>query len=358
MNNRLSSLDVLRGMTIILMILVNSPGSWDSVWRPLLHADWNGMTLTDMVFPCFLFIMGVTTYISLRKYQFRWSATFFVKVLRRSITLFVIGLALNYLSAHCPPLSQLRIMGVLQRFAICYFVVSLLAVSINNRWFPVIIAVLLGGYATLTLMCGGYDCGQANILVRVDTCLLGTNHMYVEHGLDPEGFLSTLPSIAHTMIGYCVGRMALAKTTLQSRINNMTIVAILMLFSGLLLAEDVPLNKKIWSATYVFVTCGLSLLMLVLLGLIIDVKSVRFPQTPFLVFGVNPLFCYALGELTNIFMYWVTMGGTPLHDVCYGWLAAVAGDNAFTSLVYSFLMVGFVGMWGYVLYRRRIYIKI
>lgn len=355
---RLDSLDLLRGLTIILMILVNSRGTREHVWAPLNHSSWDGIELADLVFPCFLFVMGITTYLSTRKFNFTFSPSLGKKMVRRTLLLFALGLLINWGSDGFPAFEDLRIMGVLQRFAICYLVVTTLAVTMPHRLMPTLIVVLLVGYAAVLSLSGSYVDSPYSITAIVDHAVLGQRHILGNYNTDPEGLLSTIPSIAHTLIGFCAGRIILNKEALADRLLSLTLIASLLLFGGLLLQDACPLNKKLWTSTFTLASCGFSLLTLVVLTIVVDVREWRFPKTPLLAFGVNPLVCYLLGEALIIVFKVVRMQGQSLRELGYGALAMVTGDNSFTSFLYAAIIVVTVGVVAHVLYRRNIVVSI
>ena len=357
MKQRLLSIDILRGLTIVLMIVVNSPGTWNHIASPLRHSAWNGLTLADVIFPCFMFIMGITTYISLRKYNFAFSPQLFRKILRRTVVLYMLGLLVNWAAAGLPGLAELRLVGVLHRFAICYFVVSLLATVASPRRLACIAALLLVGYGVLLLACNGYAYDESNLLSVVDRACLGSHMMY-DGGIDPEGILSTIPSIAHVMIGFCMGAVALAQRKLTDNIVALTQWSIILLFVGLLADSIVPMNKKLWSPSFVAATCGLSALALVLLAILLDVKKANLPKKIFLIFGTNPLVCYVLGELLYAALYSISINNVPLLDYLYGTCAALLGDNALASFASALAVTAVVGIVGWALYAKKIFVKI
>ena len=203
-SSRLISLDVLRGITVAGMILVND--GYGETYAPLQHAKWNGMTPCDLVFPFFLFIMGISTYLSLRKFNFRWSPQVGRKILKRTLVIFFIGLFINWFDLACDgrafDFAHLRIWAVMQRIALCYCAASLFALFVNHRYTLPTVAVLLVGYAVLLLCGNGYAYDQTNILARVDLSLFGYDHLYHKSPVDPEGLLGTIPAIAHTLLGF------------------------------------------------------------------------------------------------------------------------------------------------------------
>ena len=214
---RLLALDVLRGMTIAGMVLVNNPGSWGHIYAPLRHAEWNGLTPTDLVFPFFLFMMGVSMYISLKKFEFRLNKDLLVKVLRRTAVIFFIGIAIHTFSnilwgwngwdSVMPSLLHVRILGVLQRLALAYCLGSLIVTTCRHRVLPYLIGGLLLGYAVLLQIGNGFVYGPENILSKVDCAIIGLSNMYNDNSIEPEGLLGTIPSVAHVLIGFCVGKV-------------------------------------------------------------------------------------------------------------------------------------------------------
>lgn len=239
MNNsrRLIALDVMRGITVAGMILVNNPGSWSHIYAPLRHAEWHGLTPTDLVFPFFMFIMGISTTISLRRFSFKLNRELALKIIRRTAVIFLIGLLLDRVGAFCWglddkswlksgfsaafDLSNIRIMGVLQRLAICYGCAAIIGSLMTRKAIVWLIAIFLITYSAILLLFDGLEFSDRNIVGVIDRTLLGAQHMYHEHAggvtlaLDPEGLLSTLPSIAHTLIGFLAGRMILTTSDIK-----------------------------------------------------------------------------------------------------------------------------------------------
>lgn len=261
---RLLALDILRGITIAGMLLVNNPGSWGHIYAPLEHASWNGLTPTDLVFPFFMFIMGVSTYFSLKKFNFQLSAHTFAKILRRTVVIFFIGLFIAWTSLTMRgfinddmPLSEamfnfehLRILGVMPRLALCYGIGSLLALAFGRRRLPWAIAGIIVLYGIILLVGNGLEFSDSNIISRVDHAVLGETHMYhdtvdgVELAFDPEGLLSTLPAIAHMLIGFICGGMIMSTKDNTVRINKLFIIGTVLTFTGFLLSYGMPINKK------------------------------------------------------------------------------------------------------------------
>lgn len=361
---RLLALDVLRGITIAGMILVNNPGSWSDTYAPLKHASWDGLTPTDLVFPFFMFIMGISTYISLRKFQFAFSPSAALKILRRTVVIFAIGLFINLFSMLCRTgtvdFSHLRILGVMQRLALCYGATAIIALVVKHRYIPWLIAAILVGYFLLLVAGNGFEDSNTSILAIADRAVLGEAHLY-RANIDPEGLLSTLPSIAHVLIGFCVGGLLMG-ATLNSQLLRLFLVGTILTFAGFLLSYGCPINKKIWSPTFVLATCGLASSFLALLVWIIDVKGYKGWSRFFESFGVNPLFIYVMAGILSILLNSITIpyGGESisLHGLVYNHLLQPLLGSYPGSLAYALLFVTLNWGIGYILYKKNIYIKI
>lgn len=386
---RLLALDILRGITIAGMILVNNPGSWGHIYAPLEHASWNGLTPTDLVFPFFMFIMGVSTYFSLRKYDFEisWAASW--KILRRTVVIFLIGMFIAwfglFLRRVTSPVSEytfwdavlnfgdIRILGVMPRLAICYGVGSFLALLVRRKGLPWLIGGMLVVYAIILLSGDGFSFSRHNVIAVVDRAVLGEAHMYSDtvDGLtlkfDPEGLLSTLPSIAHMLIGFLCGGIIVATKDNTLRINKLFILGTILTFSGFLLDFGMPINKKVWSPTFVLTTCGLASLFLGLLIWIIDIKGYRKWCRFFEVYGINPLFMYVLGALLSQIISFtkISWAGAEsglisvkgfIYQACL--IPVCGGNETLASLFFALLFVCTTWVFGYCLYKNKIYIKI
>ena len=389
-NKRILALDILRGITIAGMIMVNNPGTWAHIYAPLRHAEWNGLTPTDLVFPFFMFIMGISTYISLKKYDFEFSHAAALKILKRTVLIFLIGMAIDWFSRFCYywasptegigfgaqlwesvwSFDRTRILGVMQRLALCYGATAIIALTMKHRNIPYLIATLLIGYFIL-LMCGnGFAYNETNILSVADRAILTPAHMYKDNGIDPEGLLSTIPSIAHVLLGFCVGRMMLGgnkagqdrESLLNSHLIKLFLAGTILTFSGFLLSYGCPINKKIWSPTFVLATCGLASSLLALLIWIIDVKGYKKWSLFFESFGINPLFMYVLGGVLSILFGSISFpwgeGSISIHTFLYKILLMPVFGETGGSLAYALLFVGINWCIGYQLYKRKIYIKL
>lgn len=368
-NSRLLALDVLRGITIAGMILVNNPGSWGKIYAPLSHAEWDGLTPTDLVFPFFMFIMGISTYISLRKYQFEFSMNALTKILRRTMVIFAIGLGIGWFSILCRtgnwfPFDSIRILGVMQRLALCYGATSIVALTVKHRYIPTLIATLLGGYLLILLVGNGFAYNDTNILSIVDRAVIGEAHLYKDNGIDPEGLLSTLSAIAHVLIGFYVGKLLMETKSINDKLLRLFLIGSTLTFLGFLLSYGCPINKKIGSPTFVLATCGLASSFLALLVWVIDVKGYKAWCKPFEVFGVNPLFIYVMASILSILLGSITLplGATgemmALKTYVYSVILQPTWGDYLGSLTYALLFVALNWSIGYVLYKNKIYIKI
>lgn len=382
-NNRLLALDVLRGITIAGMIMVNNPGAWSHIYAPLAHAQWNGLTPTDLVFPFFMFIMGISTYISLRKYNFEFSRSAVLKILKRTIVIFAIGLGIAWFSMFCRTWSSLsgeeltfftrlgqsvwtfdhiRILGVMQRLALCYGATAIIALTMKHKYIPYLILTLLVGYFILLITGNGFEYNDTNILSVVDRTVLGEAHMYKDNGIDPEGLLSTIPAIAHVLIGFCVGKLLMEVKDMNEKLERLFLIGTILTFLGFLLSYGCPINKKIWSPTFTIVTCGLASSFLALLVWIIDVKGYKTWSHFFESFGVNPLFIYVTAAIFSILLGNISVpyanGWISLHSYTYNAiLQPILGDYA-GSFAFALLFVVLNWSIGYILYKKNIYIKI
>ncbi len=327
-----------------LMILVNNPGSWSTKYPMLSHAEWNGFTPTDFVFPNFLFIMGVSMFFSLRKSNFSLSW----KMGKRFLLLFGFGLTCNAIGMLVGgrwSLEHFRILGVLQRFALCFGATALLVCLLDHKWLGWIAAGLLLLYSILLLAFNGYVQGPESIIYKFDSAILGENHLYrYGNGIDPEGLLSTISAIAHTIIGFIVG-----KILFQKDFRKMDSLGTGMLVGGLLLMWLLPLNKKIWSPSFVLVACGLGTLLLGLFHYLIDEKSYLKHIGFWKVFGSNAIYCYLIA---HVYAWCVSLSGIrgPIMDAL--------GENNFTSLLYAIFSVLLVWLATVPLYKKKIFLKL
>ncbi len=352
---RLLSLDILRGITVAGMILVNN--GWGESFEMLRHAEWNGMTPCDLVFPFFLFIMGISCYLSLVKSEFKPTPQVVRRVVKRTVLLFAIGLFINWfdhaIGGDFLCFGHLRIFAVLQRIALCYGVVSLFALFCNHKYtIPVAIGLLVIYSAILVFGNGYVEDASVNVLAQVDLHLFGYDHLYHWSPVDPEGLLGTISSVAHVLFGFYCGRIIRQKETVSDKVIALFVVGTVLVIGGYLLSYGLPLNKCIWSPSYVMVTCGLASLLLALLMTVESGQSPLF-NTFFHVFGVNALALYVSSELLAIIL-----GNIGVSELVYNGIHAVIPALKWASLVYALYFVLLNFAIGYVLYRKNIYIKL
>lgn len=353
-NKRLVSLDVLRGITVAGMILVND--GYGDTFATLQHSKWNGMTPCDLVFPFFLFIMGISTYISLRKFQFRATGQVISKIIRRTVVIFAIGLFGNWFALLFKEgfsIEHLRIMGVMQRIALCYCAASLFALFVNHRYTLHVVFAILIAYTVILMVGNGYAQDATNIAARIDNAVFGYDHLYHKSAIDPEGLLGTLPAIAHTLIGFFCAKVMMESKDKHAKVMMFLLAGGILVIGGYLLQFGLPLNKRIWSPSYVLMTCGLCATIQGLLMYVIDIQGRKRWTMPFLVFGMNPLFLYVLSELMAI-----AFGHYGINDAIYGVIHSVVSNTYLASLCFALTYVLMCGLVGYLLYRKKIYIKI
>ena len=391
---RLLSLDVFRGITIAGMLLVNDPGTWSAIFPPLEHAEWNGWTPTDLIFPFFLFIVGITTHLSLSARRARGDddSAIVKQILRRGIIIYLLGFAMamfpfyQWGSIDTLPhatawdrimfrIEHVRILGVLPRIAIVYICAGLLTLKTTLRQQIVIIATLLFGYwlvMTLIPVPGEgtigallLDTKDRNLAAYLDRAILGKNHTWVGSvTFDPEGPLSTIPAIATAMLGVIAGRwIALREKPLLDRIAGLFAVGSLGMMVGLMWNWSFPINKSLWTSSYVIFTAGMACVSLATIMWIVDYYDVKWWTKPLVVFGVNPIVAFVgSGVMARlIYTLWhVNYQGKSIaiQDAIYQivflpWLpprvASLAFALSFVLLWYGILLV---------LYRRNIILKV
>lgn len=368
-NQRYLALDVFRGMTVCFMIIVNSPGDWNIAYGPLLHASWHGFTPTDLVFPSFLFAVGNAMAFSLYKYEAQGNDVFWKKTIKRTVIIFLLGFLMywfpfvNFDNMTLKPFTETRILGVLQRIALCYFFASIIIHFGSKRfafWFSV--AALLSYWLILFFFGDPNDpyslAGYAGN--NLDFAILGEKHMYHGEGVafDPEGILSTLPSIVNVLAGFFVGNYIRTGNRSYEAIAKMMMIGAVLIFVALTWDMVFPINKKIWTSSFVLLTVGLDLFILSLLIYVIEMRKKQGWTYFFIVFGRNPLFIYLLSEILLITFYMIPVGSKKLPQ----WITKDFFGSMVTPVNASFLFAFFFMLlcWfvGYLLDRRKIYIKV
>lgn len=369
-SKRLIALDVFRGATIALMITVNNPGSWSHIYAPLRHAKWFGCTPTDLVFPFFLFIVGVAMWISFNKFDHKLTSAAGKKILRRTILIFLIGLGLNMLrpvGSFAEVFTKLRIVGVLQRIALCYGIASLLVLTLDKKRVFQVAGGMLVFYWLLLAATGGFEI-EGTLARRFDLWILGENHVYHGYGMpfDPEGFLSTIPSIVTVILGYFTGSMITAEPDRNVLVKKMVSRGLIFTIGGLFWGLFFPIGKPIWTSSYVLYTGGLAMIVSGTAILFIDVLGYKKWTKPFVVFGANPLFIFVFSGLvakTLVYVFrWQDAAGNVM--TLKSWLynqvfVPLAGGSMINgSLLFALTLIVIYWLICDVLYRKKIFIKI
>ena len=372
--NRLLSLDLFRGLTIAFMILVNNAGDFGAAYPPLLHSAWNGCTPTDVVFPTFLFIIGITTVISLSSRLSRGTPKrqLFLQIVRRTVILFLLGILVN--SFPFFNLHTMRFFGILPRISVCYFVVATLYLF-SQGWrdkLALVIAILIGYWMLLRFVpVPGYGVPThdvpfldpvGNLAAWVNRSLFSASHLS-EGTHDITGLGSTLPSIATTLLGLLTGLWLRTSRTLTQKVRNIAISGIGAVLLGFLWNFTFPINKQLWTSSFVLFTGGLSMLLLALFMWLADIsrpgRSRSRIDTPLLVFGTNAIAAYVFAELMeDAFNSIPTHPGINLQETLYQSILHVVPDAAFVSLLYSLGFVAVCWIFTYGLYRRGIFLKV
>jgi predicted acyltransferase len=371
-NQRYLALDVFRGMTVCFMIIVNSPGSWHLAYSPLLHASWHGFTPTDLVFPSFLFAVGNALAFVMYKYEAQPSSVFWRKTLKRTVIIFLLGYLMYWFpffetSADggwaLKPIAETRILGVLQRIALCYFFASIIIYYGSRKfaiWFSIIVLFL---YWVVS-----YALGEANdpysltgnYGLQLDLLLFGEKHLYHGEGIafDPEGLLSTLPSIVNVIGGYLVGDYIRTHKASYETIAKLLMMGAFLILVALTWNMFFPINKKLWTSSFVLLTVGLGTVILPMLMYVIDIKKKQNWTYFFVVFGRNPLFIYLLSEVGLMLLLLLPSAENNARDWLYkDFFGSFSGPLHASFLFAFFFMLACWGI-GYLLDKKKIYIRV
>lgn len=371
---RYLSVDFYRGATIAFMIIVNTAGSGEFVFPPLRHAVWHGCTPTDLVFPSFMFIIGVSMWFAFARFDHKWSAEVGKKVLKRTVLLFLIGVLMYQLPFFWRDWDTARILGVPQRLALGYGFASLLALNLSRRNLMIVAGGILLLYWGLMNWCaipgGDPYFAEYSAVYRLDKWLFGTAHLYngeIEGGVrmpfDPEGLLSTLPSIVTVILGWLCGEwMTRRKGQNGLLVRDLLLAGVACGAVGLLWDQFFPINKKLWTSSYVLYAGGLSMIFLAISVWIIDMLKWRKGVDFFLTFGANSLFAYLLSEILIIFLFTIGWGEgdsrVNLQEWIYQKVFVPIEGHEVSSLLFAIaymLVCWLVCRWLYV---RKIYIRL
>ena len=370
---RFTALDVFRGMTICFMIIVNTPGNGDTSYSPLHHAEWHGFTPTDLVFPSFLFAVGNAMSFVMPKWATLSQSQVLWKIFKRTCIIFLLGFLMywfpfvkrditgNFIFS---PFDETRVFGVLQRIALCYGIASLIVYYCKPKTIVIIsIIFLLAYWLLLYIMCdaadplGLYD----NAVSRLDIWLLGEKHLYHGNGgvaFDPEGLLSTLPAVVNVTGGYLAGKYIQQKGNSFEGLTILLLSGAALLFLAYSWDLSFPVNKKLWTSSFVLLTVGLDCILLAALIYIISFKNKTRWTYFFEVFGRNPLFIYLLSELAAILLSFFR---ADEKTTWYQWIYQNVFSHAgayFGSLLFAVAFMLLCWLAGYFLDKRKIYIRV
>lgn len=375
---RLLALDVFRGITIAGMILVNNPGTWAHIYDPLEHAAWHGWTPTDLVFPFFLFIVGVSITLAFARRVEKGGAKrdLYLKIIRRSLIIFALGLFLatfpfvKDFSTFAPiDLSTVRVLGVLQRIAICYFFASI--IFLNTDWkkqLGIAVALLIAYWLIMRFIpTPGYLPGdyskEGSIAAFIDRKVLGAHIWKGGKIYDPEGLLSTIPAMATTLFGVLAGHWLRERRGEMEKVAGLFVAGAALVVIGWVWGHWFPVNKALWTSSYAVFTAGMALQFLAFCYWLIDIKNYRRWAAPFVIFGTNALAVFVLsGAMARLLSLWKMprMDGTPgnlqvfFYEHLFASWAAPINASLFYAITFVLLWLGLMA----ILYRRKIFIKV
>jgi predicted acyltransferase len=367
---RLLSLDVFRGATIAAMILVDNPVDWDYPYSQMRHASWNGWTLTDMIFPFFLFIVGISTSLSIASglEKGKSQTRLMFQIAKRTVILFVLGLLLTNFP-HYHQLAYIRIFGVLQRIALCYFFAALIRLKTGIHAQILCTALLLFCYWIMMAFvpvpgigAGVLEPGQ-NFATYIDSLVL-KNHLWSNYPpWDPEGIGTTIPAVASTLFGVLTGHWLRTQHSGDSRAMGMMIAGLFLLALGQILDSWIPINKNLWSSSYSIFMAGWALICFALCHWIVDVKHYTKWSKGLAIFGMNPIAAYTLSILLDGLLMIIRWQGPDRHGIrlkffVFDHFFALFAGPRIGSFLYSigFMMVIFLCVW--IMYRKRWFLKV
>lgn len=368
--DRLLSLDVMRGLTIALMIVVNNQVGSGRMFPFLNHVLWDGLSFADLVFPSFMFIMGVSAAFSLDKGRLSKSKAA-LKSSYRGVKIILVGIILTWIARgihgveNLLDFETLRLTGVLVRLGICYAFAAIIYIYMGpSKRLIATIAVILVAYAAILVAFDGFCLSEDNIIARIDRAVIGCEHMYhkrigdgVRICFDPEGLLSNLPGIAHVLIGMLCGNIIMkGKEDLWKVVARLALAGGALVMLGFFLNPMIPINKNLWTPSFVFATCGGASILLAILLWMLDIRRMKatWLVEGTCVFGLNPLVLYCFSYLLEEFAGLVRIGGTGFPE----WFSMLFGGDEFGSLAYSLFLVALCWLVGLPFYLKKIVIKL
>ena len=371
-NNRLLALDTFRGATIMLMILVNNPGTWSHIYAPFRHAKWHGCTLTDLVFPFFLLIMGVAMRFTFEKYEIcNKYGPLFKKVFVRTITIFILGLILNAFPfvRQDWDWSSLRILGVLQRIALVYLLASIIVIKRDIKAIIKVSISLLFGYWLVLYTFGiinGVDpyALNSNLVLYFDKIILGDSHLWNGNGIpfDPEGLLSTIPAVVTTVIGFLVGTMIKTASDQRDNCQKMAILGSVFIIIGWIWGLLFPINKALWTSSYVLFTAGIGILVLSIMIWLVDIKKNNKWAKPLIIYGTNSIFIFVISGIWTKVLLNISfnLNGKMISGYSYLYqtifMPLDGGMNS--SLLFALFHIVIFWLILALMYKKRVFIKV
>lgn len=368
---RFTALDVFRGMTICLMIIVNTPGNGATTFAPLHHASWHGFTPTDLVFPSFMFAVGNAMSFVMNKWGNMDKGQVLAKIFKRTIIIFLLGYLMYWFpfftkdnagNTILSPIANTRIFGVLQRIALGYCAASLMVYFFKPKTVIIISITILLLYWPVMVMFGDSTDPlsiHGNAALKFDTWLVGEKHLYKGEGFpfDPEGFLSTFPAIVNVVAGYVAGVYIQKKGNTYEGLAKLLIAGFLLFIAAYWWNFGFPINKKLWTSSFVLNTVGLDCMILACIIYVVDFLGKKNGVYFFQVFGRNPLFIYLLSELVVIILWMVHIGELSLFEWIYQNIFALAGPYI-GSLLFAVTFMLFCWSIGYILDKKKIYVRV
>jgi predicted acyltransferase len=373
-SERFLSLDVFRGMTIVFMIIVNTPGSGATPFAPLEHAAWFGFTPTDLVFPSFLFAVGNAMSFTMKKFDTLSTGAVPYRILKRGLLIILIGFLMYWFPFvdhgangwTLRPFDHTRIMGVLQRIGLCYIFASLIIYFIRSKTAVIVVSILLlVGYQVLLLMFGDHAAPYGmltNAGTYLDKFVFGDNHLYHGEGVafDPEGILGTLPAIVNVIVGYYAGKFIQEKGKGYETIAKLSLMGVVFIFIALTWNMNFPIGKKLWTSPFTLLTTGIDMVMISALIYTVEVRAWnKYNWTSFFTtVGKNPLAIYILSEVLIIAFWMITIGDKNL----VGWINSVfyqkIAPGPIGSLLFAISYMLICWCVGKVLDKNKVYIRV
>ena len=366
---RIISLDVFRGITIASMILVNQPGSWNFKYDQMRHAQWHGCTLTDLIFPFFLLIIGISCWHAFQRYEQTLSLNSLRKIVRRAAIIFIIGLALNickqWISMGEVNFSILRITGVLQRIAFCYLIGAILCLALRPVQLIITSFSILILYWIILYSAGGSEpyIAEYTIVGKIDNLILGENHLRKGYSVDTSGLFASIPATVHVIWGYLLGMIIYKIKDRKELVLKMFLFGIPAVLIAQIWNYFLPINKTLWTSSYVLYTSGWAIITFAFLIWIIDVHKNSKYFRLFLTFGVNPLFAYVFAELcgsifSGLLKFPYCGNLVSFRSFMFDYIFSPIMGEMNGSLLYSVFIMFFYWSILWIMYKKKIYIKV